>query len=352
MDPGAARGLAPAGSARSAAPRRTTIYRADVEARARRYELQPLRWPDPFPADTEWAMLAATYAKQIGRGVAFSLAAFRQAFAGGRDLGDRDSVLIAAAACEMHPAALIRAPSSARSPRAWTRRPPRPAAAGVLDVPAVRDRRPRLPRRPRARARRGGALRHEGQPRVRAAACARPAAARRCCAARAQTDHVEVLEIATGEIALFWDTEPAQTGRLARGLRADLAALERRRVPREVAALAGGVSELRRRMQSGEPLLGTFLDLGSALAVEITAGAGFDWLVVDLEHGAGGREATLAQLQAARAPVIVRVPSADSEEAGWVLDHGAAGRALPACAGRPRGGPGGGRHALRAPPTG
>jgi hypothetical protein len=41
-----------------------------------------------------------------------------------------------------------------------------------------------------------------------------------------QTDLVEVLEIATGEIALFWDTEPAQTGRLARALRADLAQLE------------------------------------------------------------------------------------------------------------------------------
>jgi hypothetical protein len=41
-----------------------------------------------------------------------------------------------------------------------------------------------------------------------------------------QTDHVEVLEIATGEIALFWDTEPAQTGRLSRALRADLASLE------------------------------------------------------------------------------------------------------------------------------
>jgi 4-hydroxy-2-oxoheptanedioate aldolase len=89
------------------------------------------------------------------------------------------------------------------------------------------------------------------------------------------------------------------------------------------------VSGLRRRMQSGELLLGTFLDLGSALAAEITAGAGFDWVVIDLEHGAGGREATLAQLQAARVPAIVRVPSASSEEAGWVLDHGAAGVLVP-----------------------
>ena len=40
------------------------------------------------------------------------------------------------------------------------------------------------------------------------------------------TDIIEVVEIATGEVALFWDTTPSQTGRLARGLRADLAALE------------------------------------------------------------------------------------------------------------------------------
>jgi hypothetical protein len=41
-----------------------------------------------------------------------------------------------------------------------------------------------------------------------------------------QADHVEVIEIATGEIALFWDTPPAQTGRLMRALRADLAQLD------------------------------------------------------------------------------------------------------------------------------
>ena len=54
-------------------------------------------------------MRAATYAKQIGRTVAFSLAAFRQAYAGGRSLGDPDNVLIAAAACEMHPRAVLKA---------------------------------------------------------------------------------------------------------------------------------------------------------------------------------------------------------------------------------------------------
>jgi 2-hydroxychromene-2-carboxylate isomerase len=53
-------------------------------------------------------MCAATYAKQIGRTVPFALAAFRQAFAGGRDLSVEENVLIAAAACEMHPAAVLK----------------------------------------------------------------------------------------------------------------------------------------------------------------------------------------------------------------------------------------------------
>src|SRR3954447_2662945 len=65
------------------------------------------RWPEPFPFDSGLAMRAATFAKQTGRAVAFSLAAMRQAFAGGRDLSVTENVLIAAAACELHPRAVI-----------------------------------------------------------------------------------------------------------------------------------------------------------------------------------------------------------------------------------------------------
>jgi 2-hydroxychromene-2-carboxylate isomerase len=83
--------------------------REDVERGAASLGLQPVRWPDPFPFDSELAMLAATYAKQIGRAVAFSLAAFRQAYAAGRSLAEPDNVLIAAAACEMHPRAVLKA---------------------------------------------------------------------------------------------------------------------------------------------------------------------------------------------------------------------------------------------------
>jgi hypothetical protein len=38
-------------------------------------------------------------------------------------------------------------------------------------------------------------------------------------------DHVEVVEIESGEVVLFWDTTPSQTGRLSRALKADLAQL-------------------------------------------------------------------------------------------------------------------------------
>lgn len=81
---------------------------AEVERRAVEYELLPIRWPDPWPANYLTAMRAATFCQQIGRAVAFSLAAFRQAFAGGKDLSVVDNVLIAAAACELHPKAVLK----------------------------------------------------------------------------------------------------------------------------------------------------------------------------------------------------------------------------------------------------
>ena len=82
---------------------------AEVERRAADYGLLPVRWPEGWPNNTLKAMRAAVFAQSIGRAVAFSLAAFRQAFAGGRDLSEVDNVLIAAAACELHPNAVLKA---------------------------------------------------------------------------------------------------------------------------------------------------------------------------------------------------------------------------------------------------
>ena len=81
----------------------------EVERRAQAYGLPPIRWPDPFPGNMLTAMRAATFAKEIGRTISFSLAAFRQAFAAGRDLSEPDNVFIAAASSELHPRALATA---------------------------------------------------------------------------------------------------------------------------------------------------------------------------------------------------------------------------------------------------
>jgi 2-hydroxychromene-2-carboxylate isomerase len=82
---------------------------AEVERRAAEYGLMPIRWPAGWPNNTLKAMRVAVWCQQIGRTVAFSLAAFRQAFAGGKDLSDVDYVLMAAAACELHPNAVLKA---------------------------------------------------------------------------------------------------------------------------------------------------------------------------------------------------------------------------------------------------
>jgi 2-hydroxychromene-2-carboxylate isomerase len=111
--------------------------RPQIERVAHQLGLQPLRWPGSWPPDSTRAMLAATYAKKVGRGVAFSLAAFRQAFAGGRDIGDEDTVLIAGAACEMHPVALTKGIALKSTSQALRIAGERAIGAGVRSLPAV-----------------------------------------------------------------------------------------------------------------------------------------------------------------------------------------------------------------------
>jgi 2-hydroxychromene-2-carboxylate isomerase len=111
--------------------------RERVEREAEELGLQPVRWPDHWPPDTRRAMLAATYAKRIGRTVAFSLAAFRQAFAGGHDLGADDTVLIAGAACEMHPAAILKALTLSSMAQALDQATATARTQGVAALPAI-----------------------------------------------------------------------------------------------------------------------------------------------------------------------------------------------------------------------
>jgi 2-hydroxychromene-2-carboxylate isomerase len=114
------------------------IFRSEIERRAHAQDLQPLKWPSTFPFDSALAMRIATYAKSIGRTVPFAQAAFRQAFAGGRSLAEMDNVLIAAAACEMHPAAVSNAAELRSVAEQLATTTALAAQAGVTGVPAVR----------------------------------------------------------------------------------------------------------------------------------------------------------------------------------------------------------------------
>jgi 2-hydroxychromene-2-carboxylate isomerase len=111
--------------------------RLEIEARAEALGLQPLRWPVRWPSDAREATLAATYAKRVGRAVAFSLAAYRQEFAGGRQLGDQTTVLIAGAACEMHPTALLRGIGLRSTAAALEQANQRAREAGIPALPAI-----------------------------------------------------------------------------------------------------------------------------------------------------------------------------------------------------------------------
>ncbi len=110
---------------------------AEVERRARELSLAPLVWPDPWPGNMLFAMRVATFAKQTGRTVSFALAAFRQAFAAGRDLSEHDNVLISAAACELHPNAVSKAAGTESVKNALREATDQAAERGVIGVPSL-----------------------------------------------------------------------------------------------------------------------------------------------------------------------------------------------------------------------
>ena len=92
------------------------------------------------------------------------------------------------------------------------------------------------------------------------------------------------------------------------------------------------MTDIRSRIRAGETLIGVFSDLASPLAAELCGRAGFDWTVIDLEHGAATEADLLAMLYAVgttpMAP-LVRVESAERLRVGRALDLGAAGIMLP-----------------------
>lgn len=89
---------------------------------------------------------------------------------------------------------------------------------------------------------------------------------------------------------------------------------------------------LKRRLLAGEALFGAWVETGSATNAEILGRQGFDFLVIDLEHGQGGLSDAVDMLRAAEGagtPCIVRVPWNDPVFLKRILDAGAQSLMIP-----------------------
>ncbi|WP_117195486.1 aldolase/citrate lyase family protein [Rhizobium terrae] len=79
-------------------------------------------------------------------------------------------------------------------------------------------------------------------------------------------------------------------------------------------------------LKARKPQIGLWLNMGEALTAEVAGNAGFDWLVIDGEHGPNDIRSILAQLQAlagSASEVVVRAPIGETWIIKQLLDIGA-----------------------------
>jgi 2-hydroxychromene-2-carboxylate isomerase len=111
---------------------------SEIEQRAERYGLAPIRWPPGWPADGLAAMRCATWACQCGRGEAFARAVFERQFAEGADIADVEVLLACAGEVGLDAHALARDLRSPELKQSLREASERAWQAGVRGVPTVR----------------------------------------------------------------------------------------------------------------------------------------------------------------------------------------------------------------------
>jgi len=110
---------------------------AEVERRALRYALGPVRWPRPWPGNMLLAMRCAVAADALGAGRAFLLAALRAGFVHGRDLSDPPAVAEAASTAGLDGEDLLAAAATPAVKDALRARTEAAIALGVRGVPTL-----------------------------------------------------------------------------------------------------------------------------------------------------------------------------------------------------------------------
>ena len=85
-------------------------------------------------------------------------------------------------------------------------------------------------------------------------------------------------------------------------------------------------NQLKRKLSAGQPALGYWLSLNSLAGTEMAAGAGWDWLLLDMEHSIHNVEVIESHLLAAHhggdAELVVRIPSIDPVLVKLLIDSG------------------------------
>jgi 4-hydroxy-2-oxoheptanedioate aldolase len=92
------------------------------------------------------------------------------------------------------------------------------------------------------------------------------------------------------------------------------------------------MKNLKERIRNHETVHGCWVNLGSTVSAEIIGRAGFDWVLVDLEHGAGNDGVMYQQLQVLSgtpAAPIVRIDQTTRPKVQRILDAGATGIMFP-----------------------
>jgi 4-hydroxy-2-oxoheptanedioate aldolase len=88
----------------------------------------------------------------------------------------------------------------------------------------------------------------------------------------------------------------------------------------------------KQKLYAGEAVHGSWVNLGSLVSAEIMGRAGFDWLLIDLEHGAGNENIMYQQLQVLQstyATPVVRIDELSRPKVQRILDAGSTGIMFP-----------------------
>ena len=92
------------------------------------------------------------------------------------------------------------------------------------------------------------------------------------------------------------------------------------------------MKDLKSKLRSGKPVIGLFLASGCTAVAEIAAGCGYDFVIVDGEHGQGDERSwfdQIARLEKYETAVLVRIPAFRREYVQRVLDYGCDGVLAP-----------------------